>query len=158
MAKRNSPYFLIFFLFIALNFIYSIATDHNSDDANTAKWLPIWPFIPPTPHSSTGHFPKFPFTRSIFPWPWVSPPYSPNTEKSSGDISPENSQNMLGKKSCSSIIDRCIICVGGRCSISYDCCEVVTEFGHEECNKLYEYAMIKNMCAISPLAAPPPTA
>ncbi|CAN4096594.1 unnamed protein product [Withania somnifera] len=67
------------------------------------------------------------------------------------------SQNVLGKTSCASIVERCIICVRLRCSFSYDCCEAVTESGHEECNKFYEYAVIKNQCAISPLAAPTPT-
>ncbi|CAN4115164.1 unnamed protein product [Withania somnifera] len=48
------------------------------------------------------------------------------------------SQNVLGEKSCASIVERCIICVRRRCSFSYDCCEAVTQFGHEECNKFNE--------------------
>ncbi|CAN4094631.1 unnamed protein product [Withania somnifera] len=41
------------------------------------------------------------------------------------------SQNVLGKNSCASIIERCIFCVRRRCPfISYDCCEDVTQFGH----------------------------
>lgn len=158
MTKKNSLYFLIFLLIIALNFINSLATYHNSnDDDNTAKWLHIWPFFPPPPPPSTGYFPKFPFTRSIFPWPRFLPLFSPSNEKTFDQISFVNSQSVLKKKSCASIIERCIVCVHRRCFLNYGCCEVIAEFGHEECNKFYEYIMIKNQCAISPLAAPPPS-
>ncbi|TMX00817.1 hypothetical protein EJD97_025850 [Solanum chilense] len=160
MATKNSFYFLILFFIIALNFINTLATYHNSDDNNTEKWLHIWPFVPPPPQppSSIGHFPKFPFTRSsIFPWPRFLPPYSPTNKKTSDDISMINSQNVLKKKSCASVVERCIICDRRRCFFSYDCCEIFSEFGHEGCNKVYGYAMIKNHCAISPLAAPPPS-